>query len=129
MNPPSQFEVCLDRVAAPSPAVSDAEEIAELLARHDIDARRELVLALDALLTRLAYRLGSEAVRRWLLSLPRKSAAAAALRRVLLHTKDETAREAGRCAGVSHTAILKAEKRLSRQLGFPRESSCKNELR
>jgi hypothetical protein len=108
--------------------LSDAELLEDLLASYGVEPTKPLVLSLERLVSRLSYKLAGEAVRHWLLSLPRTSAAAAALRRVLLHARDESAREAGRRAGVSHTAILKAERRLERQLRFPAKVTCRNEL-
>jgi DNA polymerase III psi subunit len=128
VNQPTQFEVCLDIVATPPRELSDAELLEDLLASYGVEPTKPLVLSLERLVSRLSYKLAGEAVRHWLLSLPRTSAAAAALRRVLLHARDESAREAGRRAGVSHTAILKAERRLERQLRFPAKVTCRNEL-
>jgi hypothetical protein len=118
VNQTSEFEVCLDQTPAPRPEVSEAERIAELLEQHGIDARRELVLDLEKILTRLSFKMAGEALRRFALRLPENSAAAVALRRVMLGPGEETTREAGRRCKVSHVAILKAEKRIRRWTGY-----------
>jgi hypothetical protein len=124
----SEYDIALEQTAAPQPEASDGELIADLLAEHGVEPLPTLVLAVEHLAMRLAYKMAAEALRHWLLSLPRTSAAAAALRRVILNSRDESLRESGRHCGVSHVAILKAEKRLERALRLPAEATCRNNV-
>jgi hypothetical protein len=122
VNQPSEFEIAVDRTPAPPRELCDAEILADLLASHGVEPLAPLVLDVERFVARASYRLAGEAVRHWLLCLPRTSAAAAALRRVILNSRDESLRESGRCCRVSHVSIIRAEKRLAARLQVTKAS-------
>src|SRR6266700_1970893 len=108
----SQFEIALNEVAAPEPERSEAELVADILEAFGVIASRELVLDLERLVDRLAFRRAGEALHRLSLRLPRNSVAGIALARVIRGAEGQSLREAGRQCGVSGVAILKAERRI-----------------
>ena len=118
MSEASQFEIALNEVAAPVPERSEAEEVCGLLADHGVDAPRELVLALERLIDRLAFRRAGEALHRLSLRLPSNTVAGIALARVIRGAEEPVRESAKRCK-VSHVAILRAEKRIRKHLRLP----------
>ena len=113
MSPQTEFDVALATTpAAPLPELSEAELIADTLAEHGSEPTPALVTALEQIIHRSAFRLAGEALHRLSLRLPKNSAAAAALARIIRGPEGESLREAGRRCGVSAVAVLKAERRI-----------------
>ena len=119
MNEQSKYEVALATTPGPSRELTEAEAIAAAIEDAGVPAPPGLVLTLERLVHRLAFRLAGEALHRLSLRLPKKSAAGVALARVIRGPEGESLREAGRRCRVSHVAILKAEKRLEKALRLP----------
>jgi hypothetical protein len=115
----SAFDVALATVAAPELPLDPCQELENLLLEHFAIAPPALIESLDKLIERHAYALAGEALRRLLKKIPANTASAVALRRVLSGDREETTREAGKRCGVSHVAVLKAEKRLRKWTGLP----------
>jgi hypothetical protein len=109
---PTEFDVALATTPAPMPEGSLAERIAATVEDFGINAPPGFVLRMERELHREAFKLAGEALHRLSLRLPRKSAAAVALARVIRGGEGESLREAGRRCGVSAVAILKAERRI-----------------
>ena len=112
----SEFDVALATVAAPTPEPSEAQLISDTLAEAGYEVPEHVVFELDKLIDALAMRRAGEALHQLSLRLPRKSAAGAALARVIRGSEGESLRQAGKRCGVSQVAILKAEKRIRRAL-------------
>jgi hypothetical protein len=115
MSDLNQYEVALEQTSAPAPELSDAEMIASVLEDHNVIADAALVFRLDALIDTAAFARAGEALRHTLSKMPARSAAAAALRRVLLGD-GEPLRECAKRCRVSHVAIHKQEKRIRKSL-------------
>lgn len=107
-------------IAQPGP-IDDADRIEDALLEAGVDPARipGAVVALEDLLEGLAISRAAEGLRHLVRSMP-PTAARAALERALLGD-DRPAREVAAEIGVSHTAVLKSERKIRARLpeGFP----------
>jgi hypothetical protein len=104
---------------APTPELNPEEKVEQLLLEHGQNAPLRLVRDMTALIHAESFRAGGEMLHQLIDKIPETTVAGIALRRLLLGDVAETTREAATRCGVSHAAIVQAERRLRQSLGLP----------